>query len=159
MDMKQYVIRFKWVPGTILGILTIALAVIAPNSVQSRSIEAGSAETRIRESSILALSAPQQYPKSFTATVTGYSSTPDQTDDTPFLTAANTPVRDGIVAANFLPIGARIKIPGYSGSKIYTVEDRMHARFSDRVDIWFADRASAQYFGKRDLEIVIVAMR
>lgn len=159
MDMKQYSIRFKRALGTLLGTLIIALAVISPNGVQSHSIEASSAETKIRESSISALSAPQQYPKSFTATVTGYSSTPDQTDDTPFITAANTPVRDGIVAANFLPIGTRIKIPGYSGPKIYTVEDRMHARFSDRVDIWFVDRASAQYFGKRDLEIVIVAMR
>ena len=37
-------------------------------------------------------------------TITAYSSTPDQTDSTPFITAYNTFVRDGIVAANFLKI-------------------------------------------------------
>lgn len=34
-----------------------------------------------------------------------YSSTNGQTDGTPYLTAIGTPVRDGIIAANFLPIG------------------------------------------------------
>ncbi|MDP3003980.1 MAG: hypothetical protein Q8N43_00505, partial [Candidatus Azambacteria bacterium] len=40
--------------------------------------------------------------KTMKVVLTAYSSTPDQTDDTPFITASNTRVRDGIVAANFL---------------------------------------------------------
>ncbi|MBI2674482.1 MAG: 3D domain-containing protein, partial [Candidatus Yanofskybacteria bacterium] len=55
-----------------------------------------------------------------------YSSTPDQTDDTPFITAWGTQVRDGIIAANFLPFGTLVKMPDLYGDKIFTVEDRMN---------------------------------
>lgn len=95
--------------------------------------------------------------KRLTVTITAYSSTPDQTDDTPFITASNTHVRDGIVAANFLPFGAKIMIPEFFGDKIFVVEDRMHRRFSDRVDIWFETRWQAKQFGKREAEIIILA--
>ncbi|OGY63085.1 MAG: hypothetical protein A2745_01535 [Candidatus Harrisonbacteria bacterium RIFCSPHIGHO2_01_FULL_44_13] len=88
--------------------------------------------------------------------VTGYSSTHDQTDSTPFITASGKRVRDGIIAANFLKFGARIQIPEIFGDKIFVVEDRMARRFSDRVDIWFPDRATALKFGKKEVEIVIL---
>ncbi|HNY97834.1 MAG TPA: hypothetical protein PKM84_01795, partial [Candidatus Pacearchaeota archaeon] len=42
-----------------------------------------------------------QIKKKIKVIVTAYSSTPDQCDDTPFVTAAGNQVRDGIVAANF----------------------------------------------------------
>lgn len=89
---------------------------------------------------------------------TAYSSTPDQTDDTPFVTAANTRTRDGVIAANFLPFGTKIRIPALSGDKIFVVEDRMHRRYDGayRVDIWFPDRALAKEFGARKLDIVIL---
>ena len=90
------------------------------------------------------------------ATITAYSSTFDQTDDSPFVTASNTKVRDGIVAANFLPFGTKIKIPELFGDKIFIVEDRMNRRYQDRIDIWFATRAEAKRFGKRQAEIVIL---
>lgn len=88
--------------------------------------------------------------------MTGYSSTPDQTDDTPFTTASGKQVRDGIVAANFLKFGTRIKIPELFGDKIFVVEDRMHSRFSNRVDIWFPKRSQAIKFGKREVEILVL---
>ena len=88
--------------------------------------------------------------------VTAYSSTADQTDDTPWLTAANTPVRDGIVASNFLPLHTKIMIPELFGDKIFAVEDRMHERFTDRIDIWFPDRESAKNFGLRKATIQIL---
>lgn len=89
-------------------------------------------------------------------TLTAYSSTPDQTDSTPFITAYNTFVRDGIVAANFLKFGTKIKIPRYFGDKIFVVEDRMHQRFSQRVDIWFPTRQEAKNFGIKTTELVIL---
>ena len=89
-------------------------------------------------------------------TITAYSSTPDQTDSTPFITAYNTFVRDGIVAANFLKFGTKIKIPRYFGDKIFTVEDRMHQRFSNRVDIWFPTRQEANNFGVKTTELVVL---
>lgn len=80
--------------------------------------------------------------------VTAYSSTPDQTDDTPFITASGKVVEDGIVASNFLAFGTKLRLPELFGDKIFIVEDRMHQRFSsDRLDIWFPDRETAQEFG------------
>ena len=90
------------------------------------------------------------------AWVTAYSSSPDETDDTPFVAASGTICRDGIIAANFLPMGAKVRIPALFGNKIFTVEDRMHPRFSNRVDVWFATRSEAYKFGKREVEIVVL---
>ena len=91
-----------------------------------------------------------------TVVMTAYSSTEDQTDDTPFISATGEHVFDGMVAANFLPFNTHIQIPKMFGDKIFVVKDRMHPRFSDRVDVWFPDRESAMQFGKRTLEIVIL---
>lgn len=79
--------------------------------------------------------------------VTAYSSTPDQTDSTPFITASGTHVRDGVLAANFLPIGTRVKIPEIYGDKIFIVEDRMNARYRVRADIWMETREVATKWG------------
>jgi 3D (Asp-Asp-Asp) domain-containing protein len=89
-------------------------------------------------------------------TVTAYSSTPDQTDDTPFITANGTHVRDGIIAANFLRFGTKVKFPDYSGDKIYEVTDRMNARYPDRADIWMETRGAAIDFGVRTLKMEIL---
>lgn len=90
-------------------------------------------------------------------TVTAYSSTVDQCDDSPFITASGTHVRDGIIATNLLAFGTKVKFPSIYGDKIFTVEDRMNRRFSDRADIWFETREQAKQFGIRKLEMVIVS--
>lgn len=92
-----------------------------------------------------------------TVTATAYSSTPDQTDDTPFTTASGTTVRDGIVATNFLPFGTLIRIPDLFGDKIFVVEDRMNRRYTTRVDIWFPERELAKIFGIKTIKIEVVA--
>lgn len=91
-----------------------------------------------------------------TVLATAYSSTPDQTDDSPFITAWNTRVRDGIVAANFLPFGTKVKIPEIYGDKIFVVEDRMNRRHWHVIDLWFPDRASALEFGVKRVKIQIL---
>lgn len=88
--------------------------------------------------------------------VTAYTSDPDQTSDHPLITASGGMVRDGEVAANFLPFGTKIKIPALFGDKIFTVEDRTNQRFSDRVDIWMPSTAQAVIFGIQHAEIVIL---
>ncbi len=88
--------------------------------------------------------------------VTAYSSTVDQCDSTPFITANGTRVHDGIIAANFLKFGTKIRFSEYSGDKVYTVEDRMHPRFSNRADIWMETRSQALQFGKRRIRIEIL---
>lgn len=95
----------------------------------------------------------------YTVTVTGYSSTRDQCDDTPFTTAANTRVRDGIVALSrdllrrYNPDapftwGDRVHIEGVGE---FIVEDSMNARYRQRADIWFPDRPSAAAWGVQEL--------
>jgi len=82
--------------------------------------------------------------------ITGYSSTPWETDDNPYITAAGTWVRDGIIANNLLPFGTKIKIPELYGDKVFVVEDRMHWRKGYyHVDIWFASYGEAKNFGAK----------
>lgn len=88
--------------------------------------------------------------------ITAYSSTHDQTDSTPLIAASGKTVYDGMIAANFLPFGTKIKIPELFGDKIFTVDDRMNKRYQNRIDIWFADRASAIKFGIKEAVIEIV---
>ncbi|MDD4761859.1 MAG: hypothetical protein PHZ25_02460 [Candidatus Pacebacteria bacterium] len=89
-------------------------------------------------------------------TVTGYSSSPEETDDTPFITASGNHVRPGVVAANWLPLGSKVKIPELFGEQVFVVEDRMNKRFNDRLDIWFSDKESAQDFGMHFTKIIVL---
>jgi len=91
-----------------------------------------------------------------TVDVTGYSSSPEETDDNPFITASGKYVRQGIVAANFLPIGTKIRFPERFGNQIFVVEDRMNKRFYDKVDIWFETKEEAKNFGVQSLKIEIL---
>ncbi|KKU97824.1 MAG: hypothetical protein UY31_C0066G0001, partial [Candidatus Wolfebacteria bacterium GW2011_GWE1_48_7] len=82
-------------------------------------------------------------------TATGYSSSENETDSTPFLTASGSYVRDGVAASNFMPFGTKFKLPKLFGDKVFTVEDRMNARYNgtNYVDIWFAEKSDAIRFG------------
>jgi len=79
--------------------------------------------------------------------LTGYSSTEDQTDSTPFITASGSCVGEGTIAANFLPFGTEVKIPSLYGDRIFVVEDRMHPRNDYKIDVWFPTRWQALDFG------------
>lgn len=87
---------------------------------------------------------------------TAYSSTVDQTDDTPFITASGTLVRPGVVAANFLPIGTHLRIPDYYGDMVFVVEDRMNERYNGRLDIWMETRDQAIKWGIRHVIIEVL---
>jgi 3D (Asp-Asp-Asp) domain-containing protein len=92
-------------------------------------------------------------------TITGYSSTVDQTNSDPFITASGQWVRDGIVAANFLPFGTQIRIPQAFGDKIFVVKDRMNRRHNNRVDVWFQTRQQALNFGIKYTYIEVVEVQ
>ena len=113
----------------------------------------------IGENTLVAFSAPPdvQVAKSIQAVITGYSSTVQQTDDTPFITASGTQVRDGIVANNYFPIGTRIRIPYLFGDKVFTIEDRMYWEKSNyHIDIWFPSYLEAVNFGKKTTYVEIL---
>lgn len=89
--------------------------------------------------------------------ITGYSSTEDQTDSEPFVTAAGTWVREGIVANNFFPLGTKIKIPELFGDKVFVVEDRMSwEKGNYHIDIWFPDYWQALNFGTKRTYIEVL---
>ncbi len=88
-------------------------------------------------------------------TASAYNSVPEQTDDTPFITASGTHTRPGVIAANFLPMGTLIKIPAYFGDQVFTVEDRMNPRYDKRIDIWMEEIHDARQFGVRTVAIEV----
>jgi 3D (Asp-Asp-Asp) domain-containing protein len=92
---------------------------------------------------------------------TGYSSSVWETDDTPYLTAANTRTRPGVVAMSrdlirryspnaLFSFGDTIRISGLGD---FVVEDSMHPRWQNRVDIWFPSPDAARNFGKRHVVV------
>lgn len=104
-----------------------------------------------------AVNEAQKAVKTIKVVVTAYSSTPDQTDDTPFITASGKYVKDGIIANNMLPFGTKIRIPAIYGDKIFTVEDRMNRNKSNyHIDIWMPSRPLALNFGVKTAEIEIL---
>lgn len=79
---------------------------------------------------------------------TGYSSTPDQTDSDPWITATGTRVHAGTIA---LSPDLRQLLP--YGSTVLVVEDSTHPRLRQTVDVWFPDRGSALRWGRRTLTL------
>jgi 3D (Asp-Asp-Asp) domain-containing protein len=94
--------------------------------------------------------------KTFTVRITAYTSASEETDDTPFITASGRRTRDGIVASNFLPMYTRIRIPSLFGDKIFVVEDRMHPRMKNVVDVWMEGKSEALKFGWKNAKIEIL---
>lgn len=88
--------------------------------------------------------------------ITAYSSSPDETDDDPFITASGSLTRDGVAATNILPFGTKIQIPSLFGNKIFTIEDRMHQRKTNFIDIWMESKEKALQFGIHYAEVIIL---
>lgn len=99
-----------------------------------------------------------QYTKKLT--ITAYSSTVDQTDSTPCVTANGYNLcqnnKENVIAANFLPLGTKIRIPEHFGGRVFTVQDRMNARYYYRADVWMQTRQKAKEFGIKYAEIEVL---
>ena len=88
------------------------------------------------------------------ATVTGYTSSVDETDDTPFLTASGETTRHGIVACpSRFEFGTVIEIEGTR----YECKDRMNKRYRDqnRFDIWFETKTEARNWGVKEVVVAV----
>lgn len=92
--------------------------------------------------------------------VTAYNSEAGQCDSTPCITANGFNLCEyGIedtVAANFLPFGAKIRMPELFGDKIFIVRDRMNARYDHRIDVWMKEKNQAVQFGAKVAKIEIL---
>ena len=94
------------------------------------------------------------------AIVTAYSSTPEETDSSPFITANGTRVHRGVIANNCLSFGTEVQLesPGASHADAsrttYVVLDRMSRRYDcTHFDVWFPTRGEAIRWGKRTVTV------
>ncbi len=91
--------------------------------------------------------------RSVPVTITAYTSTVWQCDETPYVTASMHGVRNGVLAVSRdlidemgLYFGKRVFIPGHG---IFEVRDLMNRRWTKRVDIWHEDIEVARHFGRQ----------
>lgn len=109
---------------------------------------------------------------------TGYNSMASQTDGNPHVTATGTRTRFGVLAVSRdlldqdVPYGSLVRLRDlgsfYEGRNagrfqtildsqdLFVVEDTMHARKSNQVDVWFSDYASAVNWGVRRVQVEVV---
>jgi 3D (Asp-Asp-Asp) domain-containing protein len=99
---------------------------------------------------------------------TAYNSIPNQTDSTPFITATGTRTRFGVIALSRdllrkFPYGTRVRIEDLSGrfngllaGRIFIVEDTMHPRKVNTVDVWMSTRSQAMQWGVRNIRVTAV---
>jgi len=113
----------------------------------------------------------------FRLRATAYNSMVSQTDTQPFVTATGERTRWGIIAvsrdllADDLPYGSLVRLRDLGSfhtgrgvgayrtllqDTLFVVEDTMHPRKTNQVDLWFADHASAIAWGVRRLEVEVV---
>jgi len=109
----------------------------------------------MRDFGSLPISIEREPSRTFIVPATAYTSDPRETDNTPFITASGTIVRHGTIAANFLPMGAHLRLPELYGEKIFVVEDRMNRRYNKRIDIWMEEKEEAHQFGIQDVTIEV----
>lgn len=148
--------------GSFAAVLLVRLLV--PTGTLAESAAPQPASSRTLETVLLARPEDRLfYPnvvipdRKVNAVLTAYSSTPDQTDGDPFTAASGRRVYDGMIAANWLPFGTKVKIPELFGDKIFTVDDRMNARYGfGRMDIWMeGERKTINSFGVKRTTIEI----
>ncbi len=96
-------------------------------------------------------------PRVLTVTATAYSPGAAQTDDTPWRGALGIRVKPGRTLAVSRDLsrllGSRVFIPGH-GFRV--VEDLMHPRWKNRVDLCAPSREQAERFGVQQLEVVVL---
>ncbi len=89
--------------------------------------------------------------KTYKIPMSAYNSEPAQTDGDPCTTASGYNVckanEENVIAANFLPLGTKVRIPELFGDRVFTVEDRMNKRYYLKADIWMKNRTDAIKFG------------
>lgn len=113
----------------------------------------------------------------FTVRATAYNSLESQTDATPHITATGTRTRWGVLAASRdllgadLPYGSLVRLTDLGNfhngrgrgayqallnDVLFVIEDTMHARKTNQVDLWFSEHREAVNWGVRSLRVELV---
>ncbi len=129
-----------------------------------------------------AMAEPEDIAKSpdihFSLKATGYNSLASQTDSTPFITATGARTKFGVIAVSRdllsedIPYGSLVRIKDlgnyYNGrgagkfqsvldkQELFIVEDTMHKRKKQQIDVWFPRKTDALNWGVRQVEIEVV---
>jgi 3D (Asp-Asp-Asp) domain-containing protein len=113
----------------------------------------------------------------FVLRATGYNSHASQTDATPFITSTGARTRFGIMAVSRdllgsdLPYGSLVRLRDLGNyhtgrgvgafqalldDQIFIVEDTMHSRKTQQVDVWFESYSQAVNWGVRKVEVELI---
>ena len=108
---------------------------------------------------------------------TAYTSSVRETDSTPFVTATGARTRFGIIAVSRdllgsdLPYGSMVKLEDLGDWRtgrgkgrfntmlrdvVFIVEDTMHKRKRQQIDVWMPDRSLALKWGVRRVRITVL---
>ncbi|MGQ9510649.1 MAG: 3D domain-containing protein [Thermaceae bacterium] len=107
---------------------------------------------------------------------TAYTSSPREADATPFVTATGMRTALGVLSVSrdllkVLPYGTKVRLKDLGSvhgrgkgrfdhlfrDRVFIVADTMNPRFRQKLDVWLPDRALALQFGRRLLEVEVVA--
>jgi len=157
INFKNIAVLWEKLPltGSIFAGILISVCLLA--MIMPRITDADFANATNASYVAKAANEARKVAKTIKVVITAYSSTPEETDETPFITASGKSVSDGIIANNMLPIGTKIRIPSLYGSKVFVVEDRMNRRKSDyHIDIWMASKPLAVNFGVKTADIEVL---
>jgi len=126
---------------------------------------------------LLALGVQASGPAVLVLKATAYTSSTRETDTTPFVTATGARTRFGIVAVSRdllgsdLPYGSKVKIEDLGDWRtgrgkgrfdrmlkdvVFVVEDTMHKRKRQQIDVWMPDRSLALKWGVRRVRITML---
>ncbi len=97
-----------------------------------------------------------QKPTTVQAVVTAYTSSVDETDSTPFITASGVHTRRGIIACpGKYKFGTIVEFNGVR----YECQDRMNIRYREdsHFDVWVKTKTEAFNWGAKQGEIVVVS--
>ena len=113
----------------------------------------------------------------YTLKSTAYNSDVDQTDSTPHITATGATTAFGVIAVSqdmlaSIPYGSLVRLKdlgGYSSGRgvgkfqevlntqdLFIVEDTMHPRKVEQIDVWFPYESEAMSWGVRKVELEVV---
>ncbi len=156
--------RSKIALATILSILTLEFFLPNPThvvmaQVMDQDLRAGFLKDDFDNGLPQAAEKPLELVRTVTIAVTSYNSEPGQTDSTPCITANGFNLCkhgiENVIATNYLPFGTKVKFPEYDADRIFTVQDRMNARYHKRADIWMKDKTDSRKFGIKNLKMEI----
>jgi 3D (Asp-Asp-Asp) domain-containing protein len=163
-------LRRKQKPFLVLSLLSI-LNLIFPQHAQAATLQTSSYAAAKSAALIASVAKQTVHPRreilptipsvparsSMRVSATAYTSSYDETDSDPWTTASGARAGDGVIAANGLAFGTRVRFPDAYGNKIFVVQDRMSSRYGKaHVDIWMPSKAVARQWGVRSVRMEIL---